>query len=82
MDSVRALKMETEPVLYSLHILVVLVVTLQLAAMNALILAFGQFIKALLLPFVNVGSTDFLTHHLKPDKPLLVDYRYPPRHGH
>ena len=82
MDSVRALKMETETVLYSLLISVVLVVTLQLAAMNALILASGQSIKALLLSFVDVGSTDFLTHHLKPDKPLLGDYRYPDRHGH
>ena len=82
MDSVRALKMETEPVLYSLHILVVLVVTLQLAATIELILAFRQFIKALLMSFVDVGSTNFLTHHLKPDKPLLGDYRYPHHHGH
>lgn len=48
----------------------------------ALVLAFGQFIKVQQSPFVNVHSTDFVTHHPKPDIHLLGDCRYPDRHGH
>ena len=42
----QVLKMVTEPVLYSLLIPVVLVVTLQLVVSMAIVLALGQAIKA------------------------------------
>ena len=82
MDSLQALKMETDLVLYSLPKSVVLEVTPQRAASMAFVLAFGQSFKAMLSPIFDVGSTDFLTHHLKLDIPLLGEYRYPDRHGH